>query len=77
MKVIGILLLVVAAVFGVLFLSEGSRYLDLQSDGNPFSSMVANSAMYCLGIACTAGLSGLGLVIAPSRHHAHQMAPSA
>jgi hypothetical protein len=67
MKVIGVLLLIGAAVFGVITLSEFSRYQSLVADGNPFAELVSNSYVYCSGIAMTALLCGIGFLLAPSR----------
>jgi hypothetical protein len=74
MKVIGVFLLIGSAIFGVITLSEFSRYQSLVADGNPFAGLVSNSYIYCSGIAMTALLCGIGFMLAPSKakmaHHA-------
>lgn len=65
MKVIGVLLLVGGALFGLFGLMEFMRYVGLGS--NMFAGIALNSALYCFGIAATAILAGIGFLIAPSK----------
>jgi hypothetical protein len=62
MKVIGVLLLIGAAVFGVITLSEFSRYQSLVADGNPFGGLVSNSY----------GLRGTSTQCGPNRRRPSQ-----
>lgn len=77
MKAIGILLLIGAAIFGVITLSEFSRYQSLVADGNPFAGLVSNSYVYCSGIAMTALLCGIGFLLAPTKGKVAQQAAAA
>ncbi|MEI6363887.1 MAG: hypothetical protein WCP95_17360 [Actinomycetes bacterium] len=77
MKVIGVLLLIGAAIFGVITLSEFSRYQSLVADGNPFAGLVSNSYVYCGGIAMTALLCGIGFLLAPTKGKIGQQAAAA
>ena len=67
MKVIGVLLLIGAAIFGFFTLSEYSRYQELVADGNPFAGLISNSDVYCGGIAMTAALAGIGFLLVPGK----------
>ena len=67
MKVIGVFLLIGSGLFGVMTLSEFSRYQSLVADGNPFAGLVSNSYVYCGGIAIVALLCGIGFLIAPGK----------
>ena len=67
MKVVGFLLVIVGAIYLLLAFSEFSRYSDLTSQGNPFTGMVANSAVYLAGVAVVAILAGVGFLQADSK----------
>lgn len=58
-----IALLVVAAIFGLMALSEFADYANAVSSGNPFAGIKGNSGMYLLGTAAVGGLSGVGLLL--------------
>jgi hypothetical protein len=60
--VVAIMLLLGGGIAGLLAASEFSRWASL-AGSNPFAGVAGNSAVYLLGIACTALLSGVGLLI--------------
>jgi hypothetical protein len=66
MKVIGVFLIILGAIFGLITASEFMRYEGLVAAGNPFAGQASNSFIYCGGIAMTAFLCGLGFLITPS-----------
>ena len=67
MKLVGILLLLGGAIFGFIGLGEFSNAMDMQRSGNPFSNIDLSLAFCELGVAATAGLCGIGFLIAPGK----------
>lgn len=61
--VLAILLLLGSGLAWLLAWDEFTRWTSLTSDGNAFAGVAANSAVYLAGIAATALLSGLGLLV--------------
>lgn len=61
--VLAIALLLGGALAGLMGLGEIGRYASLTNAGNPFAGAAANSGVYLLGIAATAVLSGVALLV--------------
>lgn len=77
LTIIGVVLCLGGALAGVMALSELANYQDIKRSGNPFANLVANNYLYFGGIAATALLAGVAIIILGSQQKAAPKAPPA